>query len=471
MKEKINKISFALAVLAWLVYAICAVAAGGTIGGLAGFNLCLLVGVVLCGDFIKDKLVSKGPLFENVAISFCLGCLFLFINYIVFDAVGFQRGMIIIPLAAGMYNLFRKHRDITPDMLFAENTCVTYITFAGFAAVFILCGLLPFARADKVTNFFVHQDMIWSVGNAASVRLGFPLTDMRFANTTLNYHYLNDATAGMLAVASGQPAYESLCFYWYLPVVAILLVAVYQTAKAFCSSDLLARFMGFIFLFTVYGGGMFHYVTNINGQGSSTMVLCGGLCMLKLIADGKISMSNTAKTFGFVVASISTGFVISMYKSTIGALFILAVIASCIVGAFTKKTKKEHIVFAVCIAAGFAVAYKFIFSLAVNNLVFNGLSGLVNIPASLVQFAGIGGVIYLTGLVYSLTHFMHLSFMQLCVNAMFVGGVVAYNVYYHYSASQIYFILIAIPVMWLANGEFLSRFVFEKRKPDTCLLV
>ncbi|MBQ5312967.1 MAG: hypothetical protein J6K30_02825, partial [Oscillospiraceae bacterium] len=39
----------------------------------------------------------------------------------------------------------------------------------------------------------------------------------------------------------------------------------------------------------------------------------------------------------------------------------------------------------------------------------------------------------------------------------------AYVTYYHYSASQVYFILIAMPMMWLASSDFLGRFVFNKK--------
>ena len=168
------------------------------------------------------------------------------------------------------------------------------------------------------------------------------------------------------------------------------------------------------------------------------------------------------KKLCFIAVSIGLGFVISMFKSTIGALFILAVIAACAVGFFTKKTTKEHLVFAVCIAVGFGIAYTFIFSNAVNNLVFDGWDKLINIPAT-VKDIGIGFWIYIAALIFSIINFKKLSFVQLCANAMFVGGCVAYTVYYHYSASQVYFILIAIPMMWLANIDFLGKYIFNKK--------
>ena len=466
MNGFLNKLSIVSAAAMFLVYIICAVAAGGNIVGLVCFNICLFVGIVSCGDMLKDILFSEGDLFEDIAISFCLGCIFLFVNYIVADSIGFQQAMIAIPLCIGGYNIYRKRNAVYKEIFARNNMWISFFTLAIFTFVFVMCALLPYATAGKVTNFFVHQDMMWSVGNTASVGLGFPLTDMRFANTTLNYHYLNDVTAGMLAVSSGQPAYESLCFYWYLPVAYLLIISLYQTTKAFCNSDMLARLMGLTVIFVSTGSGIFHYITNINGQGSATLVLCGGMGMLKIISDKKfdISQLNILKKAGFFISCFSVGFVISMYKSTIGALFILAVIAAAIVGFFTKQTKKEHLFFAAMIALGFAVAYKFIFSLAVNNLVFNGLSGVVNIIPSLVKMGGIGFIIYIPCLVYSLINFKKLSFLQLCVNAMFVGGAVAYNVYYHYSASQIYFMLIALPVMWLANSEFISKVILKKEK-------
>ncbi|MBQ5325342.1 MAG: hypothetical protein J6J58_07820 [Oscillospiraceae bacterium] len=464
MKNIVNKSSLALAAAAYIVYFICAILCGGNILGIIGFNLCLLVGVMACGNLLQNVLLKKCGLYENLPISFCLGVLFLYINYIVFDTIGFSRGLIILPLAFGVYHLYKNKGNIKPDFIFCENSWVSYLTFVGFCAAFVICVLLPYARADILKNFYVHQDMIWSAGNAASVYLGFPLQDMRLAGTTLNYHYLNDAAAGMLGLASGQPAYESFCFYWYMPVAIILIAGLYQTAKKFCDSDLLCRFIPFIVLFTLTYGGEFHYLSNINGQGSATLTLCAGLLLADMVSQQDFSfndMSNSKKGF-FVLCCISVGFVISMFKSTIGALFVLAVVAACVVGLFTKKAKKEHLIMCVCLAAGFGLAYAFIFNRAINNLVFDGWDKLLNLPATLKDI-GIGVWIYAAALVFSLIRFKKLSFLQLCANAMFVGGCVAYVTYYHYSASQVYFILIAMPMMWLASSDFLGRFVFNKK--------
>ena len=464
MKNIANKFSLFLAVCAYIVYFISAILCGGTVFGFIAFNICLWVSVMACGNMLQNKLITPCGLYENLPVSFCLGVIFLYINYIIFDTIGFVNGLIILPLAAGIRHLYKNKNNIRPDFLFNENSWMSYIIYIGFCAAFVVCILLPYARADILKNFYVHQDMIWSASNAASVHLGFPLQDMRLAGTTLNYHYLNDATAGILGIASGQPAYESFCFYWYMPVAIILIAGLYQTAKKFCTNDLLCRFIPFIVIFTPAFGGEFHYLSNINGQGSATLTLCGGLLLISLAGEEKIAFCKRsfAEKAGFVCGCIAVGFVISMFKSTIGALFILAVAASCIAGLFTGKTKKEHIVILLCIAAGFGIAYTFIFNKAINNLVFDGWDKLVNLPDTLGEI-GIGFWIYAASLVPSIIGFKKLSFQQLCANAMFVGGCIAYVTYYHYSASQVYFILIAVPMMWLANSDFIGKFIFSKK--------
>lgn len=463
MNKIINKTSLALAVCAYLVYFVCAMLAGGNPFGFIAFNLCFIVGILCCGNLLQKLLLKDCGLYDNLPISFCLGCVFLYLNFIVFDLAGFSRGLIIIPAALGIYNLYKNKDRIKPEFLLKENSWVSHLTFIGFAAAHVLCVLLPYARADKLTNFYVHQDMMWSVGNAASVYLGFPLQDMRFAGTTLNYHYLNDATAGMLGLASGQPAYESFCFYWYVPVVIVLIAGLYQLCRRICGNDLLSRFMPFIILFTLSFGGEYHYLSNINGQGSATLVLCGGLMLAAVVSEENFDfakLTNARKAL-FIVCCVAVGFTVTMFKSTIGALFCLGVLASCIVGFFTKKTKKEHLLLCGCLGAGFGIAYAAILSIAINNLVFDGWDKLINLPAVLGEI-GFGVWIYLAALIFSLIKFKKLSFVQLCVNAMFVGGCVAYVTYYHYSASQIYFILIAIPVMWLSCSEFLAKYIFKK---------
>ena len=87
-------------------------------------------------------------------------------------------------------------------------------------------GVLPAATPERLGVWTYNQDLLWSVGNAASGAFGAPFGDMRMAGYALNYHYLNDLSAGLLARAAGASAWAGLAFYWYAPVGLLTLAAL-----------------------------------------------------------------------------------------------------------------------------------------------------------------------------------------------------------------------------------------------------
>ena len=101
-------------------------------------------------------------------------------------------------------------------------------------------------------------------------------------------------------------------------------------------------------------------------------------------------------------------------------------------------------------AAAFGACWALVFRGAVNNLMFSGLERVGELPEALVNASLLGLVLYLASLPWSLAHFRKLTFVQLCVNAIAVGGAAAFALYTHYSFSQVYFLLAAIPMWWLA---------------------
>ncbi|MEG0091669.1 MAG: hypothetical protein RSA20_07600, partial [Oscillospiraceae bacterium] len=412
------------------------------------FLLCVL----LCGKGINGALTPQIVGLDSVATSFIYGAFAVFISFVVTDFFKVGYLCLVPPALVAVWQIY-KSRTKKTALVWVGDYNILLIVCAAFLALYTLCILLPSGRADKLGNFFYHQDMLWSVGNAAAVHNGFPLVDMRFSASTLNYHYLNDALAGILGLGTGNPAYESLCFYFY-PLVGITLIfSLYAVAKKVCANTFLACLFPVMVLW-VNGGAsesVYHYLSNINGQGSATLALCAGLILICSLPRDKKDY------FKYLIASVVFGFTISMFKSTIGALFILAVGAACLVGLWGKKTRPSHFIALLGLSVGFGIAYFGIFSSAVNNLVFNGLGLLTQLPKTLWSYCPLGVILYCGALVFSLISFKKLSFLQLVANAMFVGGAIAYSTYYHYSASQIYFLLIAIPMMWLALLGFVDK--------------
>ena len=87
-----------------------------------------------------------------------------------------------------------------------------------------------------------NQDLLWSVGNAASGAFGAPFGDMRMAGYALNYHYLNDLSAGLLARAAGASAWAGLAFYWYAPVGLLTLASLRPLGAAALGAACLCAF-------------------------------------------------------------------------------------------------------------------------------------------------------------------------------------------------------------------------------------
>lgn len=446
---------------AYAVYLYAAVISGGSLGALLMFQAALALGVVLAGYTVAKRFLPGAGFRKLLPISFTTGCVILYLCYI---AAHGQRWVLLLPLLLGLASareVVQKLRRYQP----CRADAILLATLACFTAAYVLCAVLPFARADKLTNFAYHQDMLWSVGNAAAAKLGFPIQDMRFAGTTLNYHYLNDVTAGILAFALGNlPAYESLCFYWYLPVVCVLVLSLYELACRFTAHRTFAALVPAGVLFGVGSTGVFQYVTNINGMGTATVSLCAVFALCAYLDDAAaFRRLSLPRKLGFYLLGYAVGFGCSMFKSTIGALACLAMLAASLAGLPTRKSGARYFGLAAVSGAGFATAYLSVFSKAVNNLVFSGWQGLWQLPQNVLKAGGVIAAVYLAAMLYSLAHFSALRFDALMANAVAIGGALAVSLYTHYSASQVYFVLIAVPMMLVCCLPLLDRLCAQKR--------
>ena len=310
----------------------------------------------------------------------------------------------------------------------------------------VVYGIFPLAEPQRLKAWIYTQDALFSIGNAVAARFGFPFQDLRVAGLTMNYHFGNDAVAGILSRAAGCSAWHGLCFYWN---GAVLVLAVLGFACAgrrfFARSWGACCVLPVVYLCNTHNNTVPFYVfSNINTQDTAYLAFCG---LLLLIAYGGemecrgIRAWARALALGFVCFSAAC-----MLKSTVGLLVLLGLFSAMIVGAFTRQTRAGHIALLLSGGCGFGIVYWLVLSRAVNNLVFTEFSNLLRLPAAYWRFFPLLLlVMYFVSLIDSLIHFRTLSLLRLCVNAIAIGGMAAYVLYYHYSASQIYFALAAIP--------------------------
>lgn len=454
---------FCFAVLAGGVscYLGAVVLAGGSLWELflfwAAFGLCILAG----GRAVLRLLHI--PVFgsDRLVLSFLPGCTLVFLSYVLMCCLLGAPAEVSLPgfvyllpaCAAGLFELFLLNRSAEPYHTAHpthKGTFYTLLACIGILfALYALWGVLPFAQADRLKAWSYHQDMLWSIGNAAAMQFGLPLHDMRAAGLTLNYHFFNDGIAGILSLAVGCTAWHGLCFYWYAPVLALSAVGLYRTAKLFFASDRLAVCtVPLLYLCNPAASTMAtNLFTNTNAQGSALLALFGLIILLFHLPDEK-SLGNWLSA---AVCSYLCFFTACMLKSPSGTLAVLALAAACIVGIFTRQTHACHWAALLGAAGAFLTIYLLILRHATNNLIFTSLANICLLPKTyLLYFCLPLLVLYLISLGHSLMHFTALPLPVLTVNAFAIGGVLAYVLYNHYSFSQVYFALSAVPCAILA---------------------
>lgn len=310
----------------------------------------------------------------------------------------------------------------------------------------VVYGIFPFAEPQRLKAWVYVQDALFSIGNAVAARFGFPFQDLRVAGLTMNYHFGNDAVAGILSRAAGCSAWHGLCFYWNGAVLVLVILGFACVGRRFFTRSWGACcIVPVVYLCNAQGSIMPFYVfSNTNAQNTAYLAFCG---LLLLIAYGGETEGRGIRAWarglalGFVCFSAAC-----MIKSTIGLLMLLGLLSAMIVGAFTRQTRAGHIALLLGGGCGFGFVYWLVLSRAVNNLVFTEFSNLLRLPGAYRRyFPLLLLVMYFVSLIDSLVHFRTLSLPRLCVNAIAIGGMAAYVLFNHYSASQVYFALVAVP--------------------------
>ncbi|MCI2046640.1 MAG: hypothetical protein LKJ90_02850 [Faecalibacterium sp.] len=462
-----------------LFYFAAAGMAGGSFGAvlhfvlfLAAFCVCLLGTGLFCVRLLAPGVGGA----ESLVLAFLPGCACVFFGYALIWELGgilpFLRqgpGWFLLPAwllggwewfcrfsasgrgCASGKKAFFPFRALWGRIGHSVPFALLALTLGLIFAVAAVWGVLPSAGADQLKVWTYNQDQLWSVGNAASVRFGLPLQDMRVAGETLHYHFLNDATAGLLALGTGAGAWAGLCWFWNMPVLALGVLGLSCVGRHFAPR---AAWLAALVPFTVFFGSTAASTlptalfTNANAQATALLALCAGLILVQNtpVHPGRRGGAAWAAFALLCTASLC------MLKSTIGALLILAVLAACLAGALTKQVRAAHWATLAGMAAGFALVYVCVLRLATNNLVFTTLSNLKNLPGAYAQYFAVPLLAgYILALGWSAAHLKMLTLPQLTVHAFAIGGMLAYVLYNHYSFSQVYFALAAVPAALLAS--------------------
>lgn len=433
--------------------------AGGSLWQMGCFLAAFAVCLMGAGSFVVRRLAPQLPPVwqgDGAAAAFLAGCAAVFCSHSLVWALGrllpALQGLFWLPLlpcwllGGRELALLLRQQPKGPAPPGEERTL--RLAACGLVTLclglFALYGVLPFAPPDRLKAWVYNQDMLWSVGNAASARFGLPFGDLRAAGLPLNYHFLNDAAAGILARGVGVSAWHGLCFYWNAAVLALGVFAFVRLGTRLGAGPLLAGAAGWLVWLGSTQGNVLpaNLFSNANAQSTALLALCGLLAVFggSTAARGARQLAGCA-ALGFVVFGAGC-----MIKSPVGLLALLGCWAAVAVGSCTRQLRAGCAAVAAGGAAAFGLVYLLVLGRATNNLVFTSLASLRQLPAALGQYLSpLLAAVYLLGLCRSLAGLRRLDMLRLAVNAIAVGGMLAYVLYQHYSFSQVYFALTAVP--------------------------
>ena len=464
MKSKVlSRISFAALTAACLTYCAAVTLAGGSVLRFGWYLVLTAVLIFLPGGALADFFVPELSGAGRFAVRYALGIALLYLNFVAAGCLGAPvYAMFAVPFVLSLWQLRRIFRaKKKPCFTVSPPAALIILAFSAALFVYAFSGVLAFAKTSAAGNMEYHQDMMWSIGNGAAVQFGFPLRDIRAEGGFLYYHYLADAVPGFLALAGNLLPYEASAFYNYPIVLFVLCLAVFAAAETYGAKKMWAAALPFAILF--FNGfsspATLDLLRNMNGVAAAS-ALCCTLLYLLFWAERRSFPWSIKSAVAFMLCEG----VLLLSKNLYGILIFCAIIAAVIVGGLVQRRFFKFPLLLAALSAGvFGLLWKFIFSHAINNLLFEQWISPLGVIKNLVFYLPLGFALYLISLVLSVAHFKTLSFGRLVVNAAALGGILAYFLFHHYSSSQVYFILAALLFIWFCALDALT--LLENTKP------
>lgn len=482
---------------------LCGFVVAATISGVPWYAVplcafCAVVYVVLPGKLLLRLLPKKLNL-EHMkpAVTLLLGLLYLCVAYV--PAARWQPWLLhvlVLPLAAvslvvqlrvvrGSKVEFSSYlRAVPPDV---------WNLLALLGGLLAVCGLalcLPNALPSAVGPNTVHQDILWNVGNAASLKSSFPPWDFRFMGIRLQYHFFTDLLAAIFSMLSGLSSFEVHLGGLQPLMLCGLVVCLRSLGMVAFDGSRGKSLLLALLLFTASSGGLwwtnaggndpfgnihiYHIVTNMNGQ-TSTALLCavflglylpavrkdrgafGVHCLLCLAAFGLLCLTKGPEA-GIVACALV---LVGMY---------------CLIG---KRRNLRAALLSLGLAALFVLSFFLLYSGGANSSMYYEIRGTLG-QSIFSRYAPINGEAHawqwlllfaqwllvmpllLFGAVCSFVRdlrqngLLGLAPGRLLCYAVGAGGLLAFGIFTHNSYSQVYFLFIAIFFWCLPTVDTLS---------------
>lgn len=448
----------------FVLYAVAVALAGGSVLGLFLYPLAFFAAVLLPGLWLCSILLPRASCAEKAALALPLGGLLLVFAFCILGWF-LPAWFCVLPCAilgcvffAKKFGAFFSFSRFAAALQSGPNLCLVLLFAAGLF-LFVWLGVFSAAKPENAGNMVYSQDVLWSIGNANAANFGMPVRDLRTASGILHYHYMSDILCGLVASFSLQSGWDAVAFYNWPFFFAGLLLALFAVCRRFGASGfaVLPPVAGALFAHFAWDASIKHIFQNPNGVLQSYQYLAAAVLVLQIGGDGQKNRRSLAAFLAVICALMFS-------KSTVGLLFLCAVLAAFAAGALLQKKMDTWLLaagsFGLCI---FFLLYIFLYRGAINNLVFKpSTAALADALRIMLAMYLPGFILYLISAQNSLRNFKALSPASLAVNALVLGGILAYVLFYHYSFSQSYFLLCACFAMWMCIAPLANKLAKPK---------
>lgn len=434
-------------------YALSVLLAGGNPAGLFCYAAVLVLCVLLPGYFLADLLVPAARLGEKWVIAMPLGAVVLLLS---FTVLGWFLpwvfwGLPSLVLCGGFFYRKKIPAFNRKSLARRQDLWLLLLVFSAGLALYACIGVMISAKVSRAGNMDYNQDLLWSMGNAASAAFGMPVRDIRVAGGLLHYHYFADILNGLLALFSWQSSWDAVGFFSWPFWFGLLGLGMYYVSRRFGAGRIPALLItvGALFCHYRWDASFQHLFVNANGVLQSYVFLLAALLVLQMAQRDGFFDKKALVCFGLCMLALLWS------KSTVGILVLCALWAAGLVWGLVHKKINTWLFAAAVISLFFAGAlYILLYSGAINNLVFQPTMHAVK-DAFRILLQGYlpGFLLYLCALFFALRHFTKLDVPALVVHALVAGGILAYMLFSHYSFSQSYFLLTASFLMWLCVAQ------------------
>lgn len=432
------------------VHLACVLLAGGSLWGLVRYLLAQLV-LLLPGLRLTQLCLPGLDRLRQLAVSLPLSMGLALLCYLTLGRL--SPILMFLPLGALAIWQLAVWAKRPAELRLPKGPAVSALALMLGAGLLLnaFAGVLAYAHPLAAGNMVYHQDMLFSVGNAAAVQLGSPLPDIRTAGSCLQYHWLGDAFPGFGALLAGVPAWDAVCFYQYPLWLFFALVGLYAAARSSGAGPKMALLVpAGVFFFSGFASGLvINLFVNMNGVATATALTAGVLVLLF-----EAGRAEKRLPLPFFAAYALAMLALLMSKNLYGVLLSLAALAAVGFGLLVQRRFFQNGLLLGLLGLGlFGLCWVFVYSKAINNLVQEFWIGPLDVAKDLWRTSPLGVLLWLVSMGVCLTRLRRLGFGALLVQAAAVGGVLAYGLFQHYSASQVYFLLAAALFFWFCLLE------------------